>query len=288
MKLPAFEYRRPDSLEEAVRILTAEEGSAKVIAGGQSLVPVMAFRLASPTILVDLSRISGLRGIDIAADGTVRFGAMTRWREIEDDARLRQACPLVADAIGYIAHYQIRNRGTIGGNLSHADPASEMPGVAVTCDALFKVFGPEGARTVPADEFFLGPLTTCLAPDEILQAVCFPAWPAKRRWAFEEFAQRRGDFAYAGIVLHYDEDANGHARNAHVGVIGATDMPRRLAAVEEALNGRRIEGEVIANAAHIAIDAVEPGDDIHASAEYRRALVGTLVERALVTAAARS
>ncbi|MDX3908028.1 MAG: xanthine dehydrogenase family protein subunit M [Pigmentiphaga sp.] len=287
MKLPAFEYRRPASLEEAARILAEQEGGAKLVAGGQSLVPVMAFRLASPTVLVDLARVPGLRGIDIGDDG-VRIGAMTRWRDIEDEARLRRACPLVAEAVGHIAHYQIRNRGTIGGNLSHADPASEMPGVVVACEAELEVFGPSGTRRVAAADFFTGPLSTCLAHDEILQAVRFPSWPAVRRWAFEEFALRRGDFAYAGIALYYDEDGGGCAHNTHVSVIGATDIPRRLPAVEAAINGQRVEGPAIAEAARLASASVTPPDDIHASADYRRALVGTLVERALAAAAARS
>lgn len=287
MKLPSFEYRRPTSLEEAVAILSEQGGGAKLLAGGQSLIPIMAFRLANPTVLVDLDRIPGLRGIEIDDTG-VHIGAMTRWRDIENDSRLAGACPLVTAAVGHIAHYQIRNRGTIGGNLSHADPASEMPGVAVACDARLEVVGPSGTRYVEAQDFFTGTLSTCLAYDEILRAVHFPSWPGRRRWAFEEFALRRGDFAYAGIALSYDEADAGLASNVRVAVIGATDIPRRLPSVEAAIAGHRVDGSLIEEAAQIAAASVSPPDDIHASADYRRALVATLVSRALTAAANRS
>jgi carbon-monoxide dehydrogenase medium subunit len=287
MKLPSFDYQSPTSLAEVIRILTQEQGSAKLLAGGQSLVPVMAFRLASPTVLVDLANVAGLDGITVDDTG-VSIGAMVRWCDIEKDHRLRDACPLVSAAVEHIAHYQIRNRGTIGGSLAHADPAAEMPGIAATCDAQLEVAGPSGTRLIAARDFFLGPLTTSLADDEVLKAVRFPVWPARRRWAFDEFAQRRGDFAFAGIAVYYDEAADGSVVNAHVGVIGATDVPRRLEAVERAIDGKRLDDAVIAAAAAIAAASVQPDGDIHASAAYRRSLVGTLVERTLSTASTRS
>lgn len=286
MKLPAFEYRSPNSVAEVIRILADEQGEAKIIAGGQSLVPVMAYRFASPSVLIDLARVEGLRGI-VIDDAGVCIGAMTRWREIEDHVGLRTACPLAGAAVAHIAHYQIRNRGTIGGSLAHADPSAEMPGIVVTCDAHIDVEGPSGTRCIAAQDFFLGPLTTCLAEDEVLKAVRFPAWPAGRRWAFDEFAQRRGDFAFAGIALYYDVQDDGSVGNAHVGVIGATDVPRRLTPVEQVLNGRQLDDALVAQAARIAAASVTPGDDLHASAAYRRSLVGTLVERALITASTR-
>jgi carbon-monoxide dehydrogenase medium subunit len=287
MKLPSFQYRRPTSVEEAVHILADEKGAAKVIAGGQSLIPILAFRLASPTILVDLNGITGLDDIAISETGAM-IGAMVRWRDLEKHHALRKACPLVVAAVGHIAHYQIRNRGTIGGSIAHADPAAEMPGVVVTCDARIEAAGKGGVRQINASDFFLSPLTTCLASDEIIKAIHFPPWPRARRWAFEEFAQRRGDFAYAGVALHYDECENGRLENAHLGVIGATHIPRRLDTVEDVLNGQKLDDSVIALAAKAASQSVEPDDDIHASAAYRRALVGTLVERALVAASKRA
>jgi carbon-monoxide dehydrogenase medium subunit len=287
MKLPDFEFKSPTTVEEAVAMLMEADGEAKLLAGGQSLLPVMAFRLAAPAVLVDLSRVAALKGIRVDDRG-VHIGAMTTWRDIEDDQRLKTAAPLVSAAIEYIAHYQIRNRGTIGGSLSHADPSAEMPGVVVTCDALLEVVSSDGTRLVPADEFFQGPLTTCLDPVEILTAVHFPLWSARRLWAFEEFAQRRGDFAYAGIALHYETSAKGAIEDAHVGLIGATSVPRRLAVAEAALNGRQLDEATIAAAARAASAAAEAEDDIHASGAYRRSLVGTLVERALIAASIRA
>jgi carbon-monoxide dehydrogenase medium subunit len=212
---------------------------------------------------------------------------MVRWRDIEDDDRLATAHPLLKAAIAHVAHYQVRNRGTVGGSLAHADPAAEMPGIAITCDAEIAVVGKSGARVIQAADFFQGALTTALTPDEIIVEVRLPAWPKGRRWGFEEFARRRGDFAMAGAAVFYDQNENGKARNAHVGVIGVADRPLRLPSVEDVLNGRIIDQAAIAAAEAATCAAADPQDDIHASAAYRRALVGTMVERALQRAAAR-
>ena len=284
MKLPAFEYACPATLAEAVNLLAARD-DAKAIAGGQSLVPMLAFRVASPSLLVDLRKLPGLKEIKID-DGGVRLGALVRWRDILDDARLARAHPLLVAAVHHVAHYQIRNRGTVGGSIAHADPAAEMPGIVVACDAEIAVTGKAGARTIAAKDFFRGALTTALAADEIITEIRFPAWPAGRRFGFEEFALRRGDFAIAAAAVFYDVDAKGRAANAHVGVIGVGDLPMRLPSVEAVLNGARVDGDVIARAAAATSAAVEPQDDIHASAAYRRSLVGTMVERALSAAAA--
>ena len=283
MKLPLFDYAAPATLAEAIALLAASGGTAKALAGGQSLLPTMAFRLAMPTLLVDLRRLAGLDRITLDEDG-VRLGAKVRWRDIEDDTRLRTAHPLLAAAITHVAHYQIRNRGTVGGNLAHADPAAEMPGVAVACDAELVLTGSKGTRVVRSADFFLGPLTTALADDELIVEVRLPAWPAARRWGFEEFAQRRGDFAVAGIAAFYDADARGVAGNTHIAVIGACHRPHRLAGAEAALNGHMVDEQVIVAAAKVAAAEVDPPADLHASAEYRRALVGTLLERALIRA----
>ena len=283
MKLPPFEYACPTELSEAVALLATHNGDAKPIAGGQSLVPMLAFRLASPTLLVDLRKLPDLRKIEISATG-LTLGAMVRWRDILDDARLRTAHPLLVAAVTQVAHYQIRNRGTIGGSIAHADPAAEIPGIAVTCEAEIAVVGSAGRRAIKAQDFFLGPLTTALAADEIIVEIRFPAWPQSRRFGFREFARRRGDFAMAAAALWYDEDA-GKARNAHVGVIGVGDRPQRLPPVEAVLNGRVVDEAAIAAAEAAAAAAVDPQTDIHASADYRRALTGTMVERALRDAA---
>ena len=285
MKPPAFEYSCPTTLAEAIAILAEGDGDAKVIAGGQSLMPLLAFRVAAPKRLVDLRKLPDLDRIDIGADG-VRLGARVRWRDIEKDARLRTAHPLLVEAISHVAHYQIRNRGTVGGSVAHADPAAEMPGIAVACDAEIVATGKAGTRVIAADDFFISALTTALTPDEIIVEVRLPAWPAGRKWGFQEFSRRRGDFAMAAAAVFYDQDAGGRAVNAHVGVIGVGDRPRRLASAEAVLNGSIVDASVIAAVGRATSAAVDPDEDIHASAAYRRALVGTMVERALESASA--
>jgi carbon-monoxide dehydrogenase medium subunit len=285
MKLPPFEYACPTTLPEAVQLLAAADGDAKALAGGQSLVPMLAFRLAQPKLLVDLRKLADLRGIRVSEKG-VALGAMVRWREIEDDARLDTAHPLLKAAVEHVAHYQIRNRGTVGGSVAHADPAAEMPGIAITCDAEIAVVGKSGARAIQAADFFQGPLMTALTPDEIIVEIRLPPWPTRRRWGFQEFARRRGDFALAAAALFYDLGARGKASNAHVGAIGVADRPLRLDAVEDVINGQTIDDATIAKAEAAASASVDPQSDIHASAAYRRALIGTLVERALKRAAA--
>jgi carbon-monoxide dehydrogenase medium subunit len=285
MKLPPFEYACPATLNEAVALLASHDGEAKALAGGQSLMPMMAFRMARPTLLVDLRKLSDLRQIKIGADG-VRLGALARWRDILDDKRLDTAHPLLKAAVSHVAHYQIRNRGTVGGSIAHADPAAEMPGICQTCDAVITAVGKGGLRTIKADAFFQGALTTALEPDEIITEIHLPAWPAARRWGFQEFARRRGDFAMSGVALYYDLDG-GNAKNAHIGVIGVGDRQKRLPKAEAALNGNAVNEAVAVKVGEAASSDVEPQDDIHASAAYRRSLTGTLTERALLGAAAR-
>jgi carbon-monoxide dehydrogenase medium subunit len=285
MKLPPFEYACPTSIAEAVALLAAHDGEAKPLAGGQSLVPMLAFRVASPALLVDLRKLEQLRQIGVGPDG-VSLGAMVRWRDILDDPRLATAHPLLLAAVAHVAHYQIRNRGTVGGSVAHADPAAEMPGIAVTCEAQIAVTGKSGERVIAADDFFVGPLMTTLKPDEIITEIRLPAWPARRRFGFAEFARRRGDFAMAAAALFFDEDGSRTAHNTHVGVIGVGDTPIRLRGVEAVIDGQRVDDAVAANAETAAAAAVDPADDIHASGAYRKALVGVMVERALKQAAA--
>jgi aerobic carbon-monoxide dehydrogenase medium subunit len=283
MKPAPFDYQAPGTLRAAIDLLAADP-EATLIAGGQSLMPLLAFRLASPSMLVDLRRVPGLGNIAVGDSG-VRLGARVRWRDIEGDRRLETAHPLLREAIGHIAHYQIRNRGTVGGSLAHADPAAELPGIAVTCDAEITLDGAAGPWTIQAGEFFTGPLSTPRRPDEIITELHLPFWPRDRRWAFREFAQRQGDFALAGIALFYDVDQDGRAHNARIGVIGACSRPHRLTGVETLLNGHQVDDGLIREAAAAAGQAVDPPEDLHAGAAYRRALVATLVERALRGAA---
>jgi len=284
MKMPPFDYACPATLAEAIALLSAHGGDAKVLAGGQSLVPILAFRLAAPKLLVDLRKLTDLRTIKITPDG-VALGAMVRWCDIESDKRLRTAHPLLLAAVAHVAHYQIRNRGTVGGSIAHADPAAEIPGVAVTCEAEIVVMGEAGPRAIKAVDFFQGALTTALKPDEIIVEIRLPPWPAGRRWGFQEFARRRGDFALAAAALFYDTDVTGKAANTHVGVIGVADRPLRLPSVEAVLNGAAVDVATIAKAEAATIAAIDPDSDIHASGAYRKALAGTMVERALKMAA---
>jgi len=284
MKFPEFDYTCPTSLDEALDLLEKHGDKAVLLAGGQSLMPVLAFRLAAPGLLVDLKKIPGLDTIE--ADGAgVRLGANVRWCDILGNAALEAAHPLLVKAISHVAHYQIRNRGTVGGSLAYADPAAEMPGIAVTCDANIIVRGAAGERHVKAEAFFLGALTTSLAPGEIITGLHLPAWPVDQRWAFQEFARRRGDFALAGTAVYYNLDAAGRAIDAHIAVIGAEDRPRRLIGAESAVNGRVVNADTIVTAAAEAASEVDPMEDFHAPAIYRRALVETLIARALADAA---
>jgi aerobic carbon-monoxide dehydrogenase medium subunit len=283
MKPAPFDYQAPSTLREAIDLL-ASNPEAVVIAGGQSLMPVLAFRLATPSLLVDLRRLPGLGNIVVGDDG-VRLGALVRWRDIEDDEGLVAAQPLLHAAVAHVAHYQIRNRGTVGGSLAHADPAAELPGVAVTCEGEITLCGPAGSRTVRSADFFTAPLSTLRQPDEIVTELHLPKWPSSRRWAFRKYARREGDFALAGILLFYDEDRRGALSNAHVGVIGACPRPHRLTRVETLLNGHPIDDGLIRQAAATAVEEVDPPDDLHADAAYRRGLVATLVERGLQAAA---
>jgi aerobic carbon-monoxide dehydrogenase medium subunit len=285
MKLPSFDYACPATIAEAIALLAAHGGEAKPIAGGQSLVPMLAFRLTAPTLLVDLRKLSELRQIKIT-DAGVTLGAMVRWRDILDEPRLRQAHPLLVAAVEHIAHYQIRNRGTVGGSLAHADPAAELPGIAVTCDAGIVALGSAGPRVIAAADFFRGALMTALRPDEIVTEIRFPAWPRQRRYGFREFARRRGDFALAAAAVTFDEIEK-KFRNVRVGAVGIGDRPMRVAAAERALEGGEMTEATIAGCAAAASTAVAPADDIHASAAYRKTLIGVMVERALRDAAGR-
>ncbi len=283
MKPAPFDYQAPGTLDEAIDLLVSNP-EAVVIAGGQSQMPVLAFRLATPSLLVDLRRLPGLGNIAIGDDG-MRLGALVRWRDIEDDQRLVAAHPLLRAAVAHVAHYQIRNRGTIGGSLAHADPAAELPGVAVTCEGEITLCGPAGSRQVRAGDFFTGPLSTLRQPDEIITELHLPKWPSGRRWAFRKYARREGDFALAGILLFYDEDRQGALSNAHVGVIGASPRPHRLTGVETLLNGHTIDDDLIRRVAVTGAEEVDPPDDLNGDAAYRRGLVATLIERGLRAAA---
>jgi carbon-monoxide dehydrogenase medium subunit len=283
LKLPPLAYASPRTVEEAITLLAHHDGEAKIISGGQSLMPMLAFRLAAPDLLVDLRHIPEIDSIIIDEHG-VELGGKTTWRSLERDRRLSRAHPLLVSAIPHIAHYQIRNRGTVGGSLAHADPAAELPALAVTCDAEIIVLGTGGRRSIPASVFFVAPMVTVLEPSDVIVAIRFPPWSDRRHYAFDEFARRKGDFALAGVALYFDVDERGLITDPHVGAFGVGDVPFRIAAAEAVLAGMLPTAEVYERAVRACTDSVDPQSDLHAEADYRRALLATLLGRCLTRA----
>lgn len=286
MKIPPLEYVCPRTVDDVIALLERHGDEAKILSGGQSLIPMLAFRVASCKVVIDLRHVAGLDAIHVDKTG-IEIGAKVRWRDIERDNRLRNAHPLLVETVSNIGHYQVRNRGTVGGSLAHADPAAELPALAVTCDAQIVAVGPDGQRTIPASDFFVSPLVTTLRPNELIVAVRFPAWPANRRYGFMEFSRRRGDFALAGAIVSYAEDNRRRISDPRVGALGVADKPIRLSKAEAALAGATPDDATFAEAARLGIERLEPRTYIHADGEYRLALLGTLIERALVASALR-
>jgi len=287
MKPAQFEYFAAETVGEAASILARYDGEAKVLAGGQSLVPLLNMRLARPQALVDLNRVPDLAGIREDGDRLV-VGAMPRQRDGERSQHVRRTQPLLHEAVTLIAHPQIRNRGTIGGSLAHADPASELPAVALALGAEFTVTGPTGERTLPAQDFFVTFLTTALEPDEVLTSISFTKQAQDTGWSVEEVARRHGDFALAGaaVTMTLDGDRCKDARIALFGV-GATAV--RATGAEEALRGAEASEAALDAAADAVRDEIdEPLRDIHASSEFRRHLARTMTRRALAKAVKRA
>ncbi|MCC6891006.1 MAG: xanthine dehydrogenase family protein subunit M [Hyphomicrobiales bacterium] len=282
MKPAPFEYVRPASLEEAADILGEYGEEAKLLAGGQTLVPLLNFRLAAPAVIVDINGVPGLDRIETTSDA-VKLGALVRWHQIETDPDIAAKMPLLAAAVSHIAHYQVRNRGTWAGSCAHADPAAEFPAIALTCGAQFLLYSRKGPRTVAADDFFFGPLTTALKPDEILIEALLPASAPGARWAFEEFSMRRGDFAIAGIAVLLDPTSAGDAIRCTA--FGVGERARRLTEAEAILAAEGLTCKTVKKAAAAAAAEVDAQSDIHASADYRRALTEVLFERAVARAA---
>jgi carbon-monoxide dehydrogenase medium subunit len=284
LKPAPFRYHAPGTIEEALESLAEHGDEARPLAGGQSLVPMMAFRLARPSVLIDLNRIGELSGVRVG-DSSIGFGAMVRERTAERSPAVRQGLPLLARALPLIGHEAIRSRGTIGGSMSHADPAGELPAVAVASGAemlLRAARSPE--RVVAAEEFFVGHFTTALEADELLVEVRFPRPAEGTGAAFEEMARRHGDFAIVGVaaVLHVSSGSIDHARVVLTGV-GAT--PVRVAGAEPVLVGASPGEDLFDEAAGAAIQDLDPPSDLHGSAAYRRHVAGILIRRALARAA---
>lgn len=280
MKPAAFEYVRAESAEHAVAELARWDGDATVLAGGQSLLPLLNMRLAVPGALVDIGRIPGFGRVAVGDGGTIEIGAAATQAAVEDDVEVAARVPLLRAALGHVAHREIRNAGTVCGSLAHADPSAELPAVAVTLDAEFVVRGADGTRTVPADAFFTSFFTTCLEEDELLEQVRIR--PPSGRWfgAFEEIAVRRGDFAVVGLAAMFEmtDDGLGQVR---LTACGAGPVPQRLRAAEVVLTGSDGGPEALREAADAARGELDPPNDLHGSADYRRAQVAVLLGRAL-------
>ncbi|MYF06410.1 MAG: xanthine dehydrogenase family protein subunit M [Rhodospirillaceae bacterium] len=285
MKPPAFKYVAAETVEEATARLAEYGDEARPIAGGQSLVPMMNFRLVSPAVLVDIRRIAPPDAIE-EANGHVRVGALTRHRSLETSPLIRDRFPVLAAAMGHVAHLAIRNRGTIGGSLCHADPAAELPALAVLLDARIHAASCGGERVVEAGSFFEGALWTALDDGEIVTRIDFPLLPPGTGWGFHEFARRHGDFGLAGAAATVTGSA-GRAAEVRIALFGVGETPVRAAAAEALLTGTGLEPDAVAAAVEAVRGGVDPGDDLHASADYRRHLAGVMAERALGDAWAR-
>ncbi len=287
MKPPPFEYMAPASLEEALALLAQHGDSAKVLAGGQSLVPMMNFRLVAPSILVDLNRLAELAYIR-EREGGLTIGAMTRQRQAERDPLVAQRAPLLAETMPFVAHPQIRNRGTVGGSLAHADPAAELPAVTVALDAQFRLLNAQGERWLPASDFFAGLFSTALKPTELLAEIALPALPPHTGCAFQEMSRRHGDYALAGVATVVTLDERGAYQNVRMAFLGVGPQPILAANAAKQLIGTLPTEQAIRDAASAAGDEIDPGTDIHASAQFRRHLAQVLARRALTSATARA
>lgn len=288
MKPAPFDWHAPATLAEALALKAHHGDAARFLAGGQSLVPAMNFRVSQPAMLVDLNRVAGLDGIAWDADGTLSIGAMTRYRSIERDAAIAARQPLLIEALAEVAHPQIRTRGTLGGNLAHADPASEMPAVMLALGARFRLASSSGGREVAAADFFIAPLTTVLAEDEMLAEIRIPPLPSRSGTAFLEVARRRGDYAMLGVAVVVVRDAAGRCREARLAFLSAGPTPVLAPRAAALLRGTALDKKSIADAATMAQQEVEPMGSVQANPGYQRHLAGVLARRALSIAAARS
>ncbi len=281
----AFSYHRASSVEEAVRLL-ASNPDAKILAGGHSLLPAMKLRLATPSALIDIGRIAGLRGIRVNSDGSIVIGALTTYHDLMDSAELRQGYPIIAETANVVGDPQVRARGTLGGSLAHADPAADFPAVMLALGASVKAVGTGGERVIPIDDLFVGLLTTSLAADEIITEIHLPAVGGRRLgMAYEKHAHPASGYAVVGVAAVIELDG-GTARSVRIGVTGAPEHAMRATAAENALAGKALNAESIASAAQVATEGLgELNGDVYASPEYRAHLVRVLTRRALTRAA---
>ena len=287
MKPPRFDYLAPRTLDEALAHLHHHGDQAKILAGGQSLIPMLNFRLAHPGVVVDVNRLTDLAYVR-QHDGGVAVGALTRQHAVERSELVRARVPVVAEACRFIGHAPIRHRGTFGGNLAHADPASELPAVMVALEAEMAVASRAGSRAIPAGQFFIGPLTTALQPGEMLTEIRIPAAPPRSGGAFVEMARRAGDFALVGVAALVTLDEAGQCARARIALCGVGPTPVRARAAEDALVGQAPTTAVLDEAADRAAAATSPPSDVHGSAEFRRKLAQHFARQALAAAIQRS
>jgi CO/xanthine dehydrogenase FAD-binding subunit len=278
VKPPPFEYFAPTSVEEATALLAEHGDDAKVLAGGQSLIPLLSLRLARPAVLVDINGVDELRSI--TANGTVTLGAVTRHRAVERSADVARAVPLLAAAVPYIGHAAIRTRGTIGGSVAHADPAAELPAVALALDATFTARTSKGERDITAEDLFVGYFTTSLEPDEVLTAVRFPTAAPGTGVSVQEMARRHGDFAMVAAMAQVTV-RDGSCDDVRLALVNVSDRPYRARDAEAVLRGSPPTDVAIAEAAEVATRDIEPVSDLHATAAYRTTVAKTLLQRAL-------
>jgi CO/xanthine dehydrogenase FAD-binding subunit len=287
VKPPSFEYVAPRSLDEALSKLAEHGSAAKVLAGGQSLVPLLNLRLAGPELLVDINGLHELAMIQ-TWDGGLALGALVRQSTLESEPGVRERLPLLAEASALVGHPAIRHRGTLGGSLAHADPAAELPAAMLALEATLVARGPRGERSLPAAEFFTGYLTTALAPDELLTAIRVPGPPPGAGSAFVEVSRRAGDFAICGAAAIVALNASGRCDQVRVALCGVGDAPLRAQQVEQALVGEVLTDQLIQDAAQRVQEAIDPPSDIHGSASYRRKLAVVTIRRAVRLAAERA
>lgn len=288
MKPAPLDYEAPTQIGDAVALLADPDRDAVVFAGGQSLMPMLNLRLAHPDLLVDLRRIEGLDGIRLEAE-RILIGAMATKRAVEQSTLVRDRQPLLHAATKLVGHPQIRNRGTVGGSMAHADPSAEYPAAAVICDMEMRVVGPQGERVIAAVDFFEGYLSTALEPGEVLVEVSVPVLSEGTGWSFNELSRRHGDFAMVGAAVTLGLDGSARCRDARVVVFAVGSTPVRAHEAEDLINGEEPGAALFARAAAAMADSLEePMSDVHASAEYRRNLAEVLVERGLSEAAARA
>lgn len=288
MKPAPFEYHAPPTVDEALSLLAEHGYDAKVLAGGQSLIPMMNFRLAQPSVLVDMNNIPDLAFIKAGDDG-LRIGAMTRHYQVETSSIAAEHAPLIHATMPKIAYPQVRSRGTFGGSISHADPAAELPTLTTALDGKFRLVSQRGERWIPASEFFLGLFTTSLEPDEILAEASIPAMPPRSGWSLQEVARRPHDFALVGAAAVLTLDANGRCENARLVFLSVGDRPMVAERAADLLKGQEVTPEAIRAAAELAsTEEIDPSSDIHATVDFRRHLANVLCRRAIEQALERA